>query len=201
MGSHPKQLPQLSQVFKIQKLCFKLDCLVSKISKAKRHQKQRLRQAADRLCCKIKNLVKELHHKVDRFLVDNFDVILLPSFESSEMVNKARRKIRSLSVRQMLTLSHYQFKQHLAWKAWELGKVALTNINEAYTTKTIFWTGEVLQIGGSRTITSKIDGHKMNKDLNGARGIFLQALVDTPWLRDSLGLCIRGTNTDFVCVC
>ncbi len=185
----------------IQKLCFKLDRLISKISKAKRHQKRRLKRAADRLRCKIKHLVKELHDKVARFLVDNFDVILLPSFESSEMVSKARRKIRSKSVRQMLTLSHYQFKQHLAWKAWETGKVALTNINEAYTTKTVSWTGEVLQIGGSRTITSKIDGRKMNRDLNGARGIFLRALVDTPWLRESLNLCIRGTNTNDVSVC
>jgi putative transposase len=31
---------------------------------------------------------------------------------------------------------------------------------------------------------------KMNRDINGARGIFLRALVDTPWLRDSLNLCI-----------
>lgn len=185
----------------IQKLCFKLDRLISKINKAKRHQKRRLKQAADRLRCKIKHLVKELHHKVARFLVDNFDVILLPSFESSEMVSKARRKIRSKSVRQMLTLSHYQFKQHLAWKAWESGKVALTNVNEAYTSKTVSWTGEIVQIGGSRTIKSGIDGHKMNRDLNGARGIFLRALVDTPWLRDSLSLCIRGTDTDIVSVC
>jgi putative transposase len=30
----------------------------------------------------------------------------------------------------------------------------------------------------------------MNRDLNGARGIYLCALVDTPWLRDNLNLCI-----------
>jgi putative transposase len=101
----------------------------------------------------------------------------------------------------MLTLSHYQFKEHLRWKAWEYAKVALTDINEAYTSKTVSWTGEVLQIGGSRTITSKIDGAKMNRDLNGARGIFLRALVDTPWLRDALSLCIRGASSNPVSVC
>jgi len=131
-------------------------------------------------------MVKELHHKTARFLVDNFDVILLPSFESSQMVSKSRRKIRSKSVRQMLTLSHYQFKKHLEWKAWESGKVALTNINEAYTSKTVSWTGEIINIGGSRVIKSKINGDSMNRDLNGARGIFLRALVDTPWLASHL---------------
>lgn len=175
----------------IQKLCFKLDKLQTKISKAPCSQKYRLKKAADRIRAKIQHMVKELHHKTARFLVDNFDVILLPSFESSQMVSKSRRKIRSKSVRQMLTLSHYQFKKHLEWKAWESGKVALTDINEAYTSKTVSWTGEVKKIGGSRIIKDT-NGNRMNRDLNGARGIFLRALVDTPWLKSHLvfNLCI-----------
>jgi putative transposase len=173
----------------IQKLCFKLDKLVSKMSQALSAQKKRFKKASDRLKSRIQHLVKELHHKTARFLVDNFDVILLPSFESSQMVSKSRRKIRSKTVRQMLTLSHYQFKKHLEWKAWELGKVALTELNEAYTSKTVSWTGEIQKIGGSRVIKDS-DGNHMDRDLNGARGIFLRALVDTPWLREHLNLCI-----------
>jgi putative transposase len=160
------------------------------MSKAKSAQKQRLKKAADRIRCKVQHLVKELHHKTARFLVENFDVILLPSFESSQMVSKSRRKIKSKTVRQMLTLSHYSFKKHLECKAWETGKIILSDINEAYTSKTVSWTGEIVKIGGARIIKSKIDGRVMNRDLNGARGIFLRALVDTPWLRDALNLCI-----------
>ncbi len=171
----------------IQKLCFKLDKLISKISKAASAQKKRFKKASDRLKSKIQHLVKELHHKTARFLVDNFDVILLPSFESSQMVSKSRRKIRSKTVRQMLTLSHYQFKKHLEWKAWESSKVALTSINEAYTSKTVSWTGEVKKIGGSGAIADAA-GNRMNRDLNGARGIFLRALVDTPWLQSHLAM-------------
>lgn len=169
----------------IQKLCFKLDKLISKMSKALSAQKKRLKKASDRLKAKIQHLVKELHSKTAKFLVENFDVILLPSFESSQMVGKSRRKIRSKTVRQMLTLSHYQFKKHLEWKAWESGKIALTDINEAYTSKTVSWTGEIKKIGGSRIIKDA-DGNSMDRDLNGARGIFLRALVDTPWLRTQL---------------
>jgi putative transposase len=171
----------------IQKLCFKLDKLISKMSKAPSAQKKRFKKAADRLKSKIQHLVKELHHKTARFLVDNFDAILLPSFESSQMVSKSCRQLRSKTVRQMLTLSHYQFKKHLEWKAWESGKVALTDINEAYTSKTVSWTGEVKKIGGSRVIKDA-DGNCMNRDLNGARGIFLRALVDTPWLSSHLAV-------------
>ncbi|WP_333307046.1 transposase [Microcoleus sp. B7-D4] len=173
----------------IQKLCFRLDRLVSKISKAPSRQKRRFKKVASRLRCKIKNLVKELHHKTAKFLVDNFDVILLPTFESSQMVSKSRRKLRNKTVRQMLTLSHYEFKTFLKWKAWENSKLVIDG-NEAYTSKTVSWTGEIVKnLGGARTIKSVATGLKMDRDLNGARGIFTgEALVDTPLLRDSLDL-------------
>jgi putative transposase len=175
---------------KIQKLCFDLDKVVSKISKAKCRQKKRLKLAATRLRGKIKNLVSELHKKTAKFLVDNFDVILLPSFETSQMSKKGKRRIRSKSVRQMLTLSHYQFKQFIKHKAFEYKKIVL-DVNEAYTSKTVSWTGVVVKnLGGSKTIKSLSTNNMMDRDLNGARGIFLRALVDTPWLRENLNLCI-----------
>jgi len=174
----------------IQKLCFRLDKLVSKISQASSQQKKRFKKAASRLRCQIKNLVKELHHKTARFLVDNFDVILWPTFETTQMVSKSRRKLRNKTVRQMLTLSHYEFKNFLKWKAWETSKLVI-DCNEAFTSKTVSWTGEIVQnLGGARIIKSAATGLKMDRDLNGARGIFLRALVDTPLLRDSLNLFI-----------
>jgi putative transposase len=175
---------------KIQKLCFDLDKIVSKISQAKCRQKKRLKLAATRLRGKIKNLVSELHKKTAKFLVDNFDVILLPTFETSQMSKKGKRRIRSKSVRQMLTLSHYQFKQFIKHKAFEYKKIVL-DVNEAYTSKTVSWTGEIVKnLGGSKTIKSLSTNNIMDRDLNGARGIFLRALVDTPWLRENLNLYI-----------
>nr|WP_272819471.1 transposase [Scytonema hofmannii] len=174
---------------KIQKLCFKLDELCSAISKSTGQLKRRLKKAANRIRAKIKNLVDELHKKTAKFLVDNFDVILLPTFETSQMSKKGKRRIRSKSVRQMLTLSHYQFKQFIKHKAFEHNKVVL-DVNEAYTSKTVSWTGEIVKIGGSKIIKSPSTGKTMDRDLNGARGIFLRALVDTPWLRENLSLSI-----------
>lgn len=170
----------------IQKLCFRLDKLISKIAKAKCKPKRRLKFAASRLRGKIKNLVDELHKKTARFLVDNFDIILLPTFETSQMSKKAKRRIRSKSVRQMLTLSHYRFKQFLKHKAFENSKTVI-DVNEAYTSKTISWTGEIIHnLGGAKFIKSPTDGRVMPRDWNGARGIFLRALVDTPSLRECI---------------
>ncbi|WP_017747947.1 RNA-guided endonuclease InsQ/TnpB family protein [Scytonema hofmannii] len=175
---------------KIQKLCFKLDELCSGISKTRGQLKRRLKKAANRLRGKIKNLVDELQKKSIRFLVDNFDIILLPTFETSQMSKKARRRIRSKSVRQMLTLSHYKFKQFIKHKAFEHNKVVL-DVNEAYTSKTVSWSGEIVKnLGGAKIIKSSSTGQTMDRDLNGARGIFLRAMVDTPWLRENLSLSI-----------
>jgi putative transposase len=132
--------------------------------------------------------VQELHHKIAKFLTDNFDVILLPTFETSQMVSKSKRKLRNKSVRQMLTLSHYEFKQFLKWKAWEKSKLVI-DCNEAYTSKTVSWTGEVINnLGGRSIIKSNQTGMSMNRDLNGVRGIFLRALVDTPCLNNYLAI-------------
>jgi hypothetical protein len=54
-------------------------------------------------------LIDELHHKTALFLVTNFDVLLLPTFETSQMVCKGARKLRRKSVRNMLTFAHYRF--------------------------------------------------------------------------------------------
>jgi putative transposase len=182
-----------NDIGRIQRLCYHLDDLISRSTKVKSKKKRRMSQAANRIRLKIHNLIDELHHQVARFLVDNFDVILLPTFEVSQMVVKSSRKIRAKSVRQMLSLSHYRFECFLKHKAKETGKLVL-DVNEAYTSKTVSWTGEIIPNLGGRKVIKGSDGLKMDRDLNGARGIFLRALVDTPSLRDCLSECIVSVS-------
>lgn len=172
---------------RIQRLCYYLDDLISRSTKVKAKQRYRYRKATDRIRRKIRNLIDELHHKhkVARFLVDNFDIILLPTFETSQMTIKKGRKIRAKSVRQMLTLSHYQFKQFLKHKAYSTGKKVL-DVNEAYTSKTISWNGEIIHNIGGRKVIKDSNGLAMDRDLNGGRGIFLRSLVDIPSLKDCI---------------
>ena len=162
---------------RIQRLCVYLDCLLSRIATCTvRRKKRTMRRAANQIRRRIRSLVKELHCKLVHFLVSNFDVILLPSFDTSQMTLKSRRRIRKKSVRQMLTLSHYRFKQRLLDKAKQCGKHVII-VNEAYTSKTISWTGEQKKkLGGSKIITAA-DGTSMHRDLNGARGALVRFLT------------------------
>jgi putative transposase len=63
----------------------------------------------------------------------------------------------------------------------------LLDVCEAYTSKTVSWTGEIKQIGGAKIIKS--GGLVVDRDLNGARGIVLRVLVDTPGLRNQACSC------------
>lgn len=166
---------------RIARLCVHLDRLLSKIAKAKCRRKARLKKAASRLRWKIRDLVDELHFQSIRFLLDRFDLILLPTFETKDMAARVKRKIRAKSVRAMLGYAFFRFGQRLEAAAKRVGKAVL-RVNEAYTSKTASWTGEIKRIGGAKTIASA--GIVVDRDHNGARGIFLRALVDTPSLRN-----------------
>ena len=170
---------------RIQRLCQHCDNLYSRAPQEKRPLRRALRKAANKIKVKIRNLIDELHKKVALFLVTNFDIILLPTFETKQMTKRGARKLRTKSVRQMLTLSHYRFKMFLKQKALEYG-VRVIDVCEAYTSRTVSWTGEVVvNLGGSKVIKSS-EGHRMDRDLNGARGIFIKtvarALTVRPYL-------------------
>ena len=157
---------------RIQRLCQHADNLYARATQVARPLRRCLRKCAQKIQTKIQNLVDELHKKVAHFLVTNFDIILLPTFETQQMVVRGARKIRKKTVRQMLTLSHYKFKVFLKQKAQEYGVVVI-DADEAYTSKTISWTGDIVErLGGAKVITDE-QGNRCDRDLNGARGIFI----------------------------
>lgn len=122
----------------------------------------------NRIRNRIKDLTQDLHKRAAHFLTENYDVILLPDFEVSEMTNKTKRKIRTRTVRSMLSLGHYRFGQYLRWVAYKKGK-HVVSANEAWTSKTDSRTGEIIEVGPSTTING------LDRDVNGARGIYLRA--------------------------
>ena len=66
--------------------------------------------------------------------------------------------------------------------AWPL----VIEVNEAYTSKTRSWDGRVKENLGGASVIRDGSGFGMDRDVNGARGIFLRALGDSPFLRGLL---------------
>lgn len=163
---------------RIMPLLLKMDNLYSLKAKAKNDQwKRHYEKKIHRLSNRVRDRIDDLHRRVCYDLVSSYDIILLPSFETSQMSEKTGRKIRSKSVRAMLGLGHYRFQQMLSWMCKKYGK-RLVIVNESYTSKTRSWDGSVkYTLGGSKTIS---DGNVIvDRDVNGARGIMLRALYGT----------------------
>ena len=126
----------------------------------------------NRLACKRQDRVNHLHRTVAYNIVRNYDVIYLPDFETKPMVKTKGRKIGRKAVHDMLSLSHYKFKEFLLWTAKKYGKEVII-VNESYTSKTQSWNGIVNErLGSSRAMK---DGTRIiDRDINGARNIYLK---------------------------
>lgn len=162
---------------KIMNLNHKIDKLISKREiETDKNKKRNLYRIIGKKRNKLRDLVDELHWKTINFLVRNFSVIILPTFEVQNMVNKKNRRIKKSVVRAMLSLRFYEFGERLKNKCKEYG-VVLIRSNEAYTSKTNSFTGEIMEIGSKKNF--KYNGIKIDRDINGARNILLRAMRDS----------------------
>lgn len=175
---------------RIQRLCSHLDKLMSRIGKVGGHSFKRLRyklrKASERIRVKIRCLIDELHHKLSAYLTSAYGLIFLPTFETSQMVVKSRRKLNNKTARNMLTWSHYRFKQTLKHHAVKRS-CTVVDVTEEYTSKTCSKCGQLRnKLGGNKIFKCPIPDckHIMERDKNGAFNIMLKALRDTSLLKD-----------------
>src|SRR4051812_29753218 len=101
-------------------LISKKDQLTASSSKRKRQKAMRLGHTVARMRRHVYNLQSEVHRKAIAFLTHEFDAIIIPPFEVSDMVGRIRRRITRRTVHQMLCWAHYCFRQRLLAKAEEL---------------------------------------------------------------------------------
>jgi putative transposase len=164
----------MCQIFRLCRMADK----VQHAWQAKKGSKRRTtKRAWLRMLDKIKNKVKEIHRKLAVWLCENYKVILIPTFESSKMACRAKRKINSKTARNMLTWSHYGFRQLLKAKAELYTCVTVVDCEEPYTSKTCGCCGEInVKLGGAKTFRCKKCGYVADRDINGARNILLRYL-------------------------
>lgn len=156
-----------NDISRIQRLCTHLDRAVSEKRKGVCYK---IRE-------RIKNLVTELHWKTIKYLTDNFTDVLIPTFETSQMVRRGMRKINSKTARNMMCWSHFNFRMRLLQKACSRG-VAVHVVGEEFTTKTCSSCGLLNQsVGGSKVFRCQRCGMCIDRDLNGAKNILLKNTV------------------------
>ena len=115
---------------------------------------------------KLDCLVDELHFKTIRKL-ENFEKILLPSFESQDMVSKSKN--RNLN-RNLLQLKHYLFQTRIKERCGDRVKIC----TEEYTSKTCGCCGYLNNVGRQEFLECESCGLEIDRDVNGTRNIYLK---------------------------
>jgi putative transposase len=190
---------------RIVRLCRSLDKMQSQRDLLKGHKNRHLRyqlnQKMKRKRRKIRNLVDEMHRKTASWLAKNYRVIALPTYESSQMVCKAKRKIQSQTARRMLTWAMYRFSQVLECQCAKQGSI-LTRHTEEYTSKTCPHCGHIHQkLGGRKQFICPNCGFSLKRDFVGALGNFLKALWDSTVLSEVCSDCFTFTvNVEYCSV-
>jgi transposase len=124
---------------------------------------------------KQSHLTMQMHYDTIRFL-SQFNWILLPSFESQEMVKGKR--LSKETKREASQLQHYKFKQRLQSACSSMENCKVLIVSEAYTSKTC---GRCGYIKNNLTLKDRIFncihcGLKIDRDVNGSRNIILRNL-------------------------
>jgi len=172
-----------NDIGRIYRLGYEVDRLQSKWSqKDTRHKKRRrLKKAARRIRRKIKDLVKDLHCRLIKYLCLNYEFIFLPIFNTKEMISKKKkRKIRSKTARAIITWSHFTFRERLLNKVKEYPECKVKLATEEYTSKTCGSCGELNEkLGSKKSFVCPSCDYRADRDLNAARNILIKSLQET----------------------
>lgn len=127
-----------------------------------------------KLWSKIKNLVMELHNKTVKYLISNYDEILLPDFRVSEMIRG--KKLGRMTKRLMNMFSFYKFKEKLT-SACKRRKKNLYIVDESYTSCTCTNCGNMKKnLKGEEVYKCGKCRLEIDRDVNGSRNILIKNL-------------------------
>ena len=132
-------------------------------------------QALHKLRCRARNVVKETHRKLAKFLCTNYDIILCPILGVARMVardEEGKRSLRKETVREMLSWRHHEFRLFLKQHARQYPGVTVIFVGESHTSKTCGPCGDA-NSRPTREFQCKQCGFHSSRDLNGARYVML----------------------------
>jgi putative transposase len=128
-----------------------------------------------RLHAKLTNFVRDMHCKVAKYLTQRYAHILLPEFNSQQMLKT--HALGSKNNFKLQKLSHYSFKMRLKDKALLTGR-KVDICSEAYTSKRCSSCGNMNNnLGSSLTYRCLKCNACYDRDHNAARNILLKQLI------------------------
>jgi putative transposase len=137
-----------------------------------------LKRRCRELITKVQNKVSDLHNQISNFLSTTFESIFIPKFETKKMTNKETRNISKYTVKSMLKLSHYKFREKLKNMCIIRGN-NIKIITEEFTSKTCTGCGKINKDIGSKEIfkCQKCE-IEIDRDINASRNICIKNIKE-----------------------
>ena len=142
------------------------------------HTRWRMKRAWRRMSKRVQNLVKDFHYKFAKWLCLNYQVILLPTYDTRQMIRRGQRRIRSKTVRATVTWSSATFRDRLIGMSRRYPGCHIVQLSEAYTSKTCRSCGFLHnKLGGNKVFKCPSCQARYPRDDGGASNIFLRHLT------------------------
>ena len=137
--------------------------------KGKSKTRRNIKKSIKKLEFKSKNLVREMHYIIIKYIIQNYDIILLPIFETQDIVKKLCHKGTK---RTILGLNHFVFKMRLQFKCKQYKK-KLFIVDESYTSQLCRQCNNLTK-SSSEIFHCKYCNIKVSRDLNAAKNIMVK---------------------------
>ena len=115
---------------------------------------------------------KDFRDRTANFLSKNYDLIIMSQLQTQDMC--ASRRLRTKTVRAMLSIGHSKIFDSVKEKCWEHGKKFL-DVEESYTSQTCPSCGNRRKTS-SEVYACRECGFTQDRDVVGALNILLKAL-------------------------
>ena len=145
--------------------------------KANENISDKLKKKIEMRCYrKITNHVDELHWKTINYLTKNYDTILIGNMSSKGIVSNKSSNLGKMTKRVAMHLRFYEFRERLKYKC-SVSNTGYKLIDERYTSKMCSNCGEINnELGSSKIFKCGGCKMKMDRDVNGSRGILLKGI-------------------------
>lgn len=156
----------------ISRLLHNLNKIKSKLAKKKKN-KYRIKLAYNRARERISNMISDLHNKTIKYLLSNYDLILIPklNFHNFKAMNKKTKA-------KFATLSHCKFIEKMKTKSISMNKIVISPTEE-YTSKTCSNCGILnRKLGANKNFKCDKCGLEADRDINASKNILLKFISE-----------------------
>ena len=154
----------------------RLFCPKDSILRVTGRDRKTLKKKFRKLQERLENIRRDFHHKVANWLTSNYECVIIGKLPKG--ITSKDRSLPKIVKKAYNSLGHYKFRCCLKEKCIAKG-VIYQESNEAYTSKTCTLCGKLNNVGSSETYRCECSKESWDRDLNGARNIFLKCISDS----------------------